>query len=757
MATLTVTTTTTSTTNAIMDHNNTNGHCQSPELQQQPRRNLTQAFEALCLTVSSSSPNDNDDEMANKEETSEYQRRAGGTGVYESSSSSSLLSPTGVADEHQQAALLLLEPRTKPLPKQQPPPPVVVDPNDATTMTNGGLLHPPTITLVEDLQRDLTDACVLRVSLYSIVHDINKEAAALATLDPLLAAAGSSLLPDIACPLLQAFSNQSRGIGPMPAASAAFADNEQHHAMIDEEKWLLAEVQKHHAAAESSSFDHHPDSSCPATFRQAMGEKEYDLPPHLVGRTQLWKPSRSWWEAKSGKNPWIQPSLHNQRWRYLWPLIHYHKFLAKCIKKLKRNSLDVTISAHPVSIFLRHEVCAVSDHLAAISLFGSELWMRCLPDFDGWIDTASNSSSNDETETTSLSRYRRYVQSLPLRSRRENAGDDDVDNNPVWRAQIDSAFSRAMQQQQINNNNSDFSYATNSVSKQQKQHGHAEHTAATESTTHHNQQPQLPPTTPHHHHHQPHELLDKDNYNHTSPKSATTAAASSDVKIPQQIHGVPPPRHFYRWYDANSVHSELSTNTSYSAAAAAAVAYTDYHHQLNHHHPHHHYPTLNHHPNLHNVYPLHLSYYPTPVDASVQHHQHLPPPTHSTAFYHHHAGQAAAAAPIPSPATAAYPWMSYYHPMYAYHEAATTTPAEENNMPVTPVSTATSGSHHHHQRHHHHSSAHPQYTTGGNDTTISSSPSWWAHLEQVAHMGMATPSTPRRPPRKTPHKSMTKS
>jgi hypothetical protein len=229
------------------------------------------------------------------------------------------------------------------------------------------------------------------------------------------------------------------------------------------------------------------------------------------------------------------------------------------------------------------------------------------------------------------------------------------------------------------------------------------------------------------------------------------------VKIPQQIHGVPPPRHFYRWYDANSVHSELSTNTSYSAAAAAAVAYNDYHHQLNH-HPHHYHPTLNHHPNLHNVYPLHLSYYPTPVDASVQHHQHLPPPTHSTAFYHHHhhhAGQAAAAAPIPSPATTAYPWMSYYHPMYAYHEAAT--PAEES-MPVTPVSTATSGSHHHHQRHYHHSSAHQQYTTGGNnDTTISSSPSWWAHLEQVAHMGMATPSTPRRPPRKTPHKSMTKS
>lgn len=32
-------------------------------------------------------------------------------------------------------------------------------------------------------------------------------------------------------------------------------------------------------------------------------------------RTQLWKPSRSWWEAKSGKNPWIEPNSHNKRWR----------------------------------------------------------------------------------------------------------------------------------------------------------------------------------------------------------------------------------------------------------------------------------------------------------------------------------------------------------------------------------------------------------------------------------------------------------
>ena len=62
--------------------------------------------------------------------------------------------------------------------------------------------------------------------------------------------------------------------------------------------------------------------------------------------------------------------------RYLWPLIHYHKFLAKCIKKLKRNNVDVKTSLSPVSAFLREEVCAVSDHLAATSKFTSDEWME---------------------------------------------------------------------------------------------------------------------------------------------------------------------------------------------------------------------------------------------------------------------------------------------------------------------------------------------------------------------------------------------
>jgi hypothetical protein len=190
-----------------------------------------------------------------------------------------------------------------------------------------------------------------------------------------------------------------------------------------------------------------------------MGEKEYENPIASlpgVSRTQLWKPSRSWWEAKSGKNPWIEPTSHNKRWRYdlhlasreyavlyctlssalffdftlryLWPLIHYHKFLAKCIKKLKRNGVDVKISLSPVAVFLREEVCAISDHLAALSLFDSDEWMKCLPHFRGWTDP------NDEDL------LREAVSMLKLRTLNDVA---DVDS-PLLRSQIDEHFLQSM-------------------------------------------------------------------------------------------------------------------------------------------------------------------------------------------------------------------------------------------------------------------------------------------------------------------------
>jgi hypothetical protein len=102
--------------------------------------------------------------------------------------------------------------------------------------------------------------------------------------------------------VLQETHSLSLGTGTTPSLFAASC-------IVDDEEWLLSTIQNRPADEVRS---------CPATFAQAMGEKEYESPiASLAGksRTQLWKPSRSWWEAKSGKNPWIEPSLHNKRWR----------------------------------------------------------------------------------------------------------------------------------------------------------------------------------------------------------------------------------------------------------------------------------------------------------------------------------------------------------------------------------------------------------------------------------------------------------
>ena len=116
--------------------------------------------------------------------------------------------------------------------------------------------------------------------------------------------------------------------------------------------------------------------------------------------------------------------------RYLWPLIHYHKFLAKCIKKLKRNGVDVKSSVSPVAVFLREEVCAVSDHLAAVSLFDSDEWMECLKHFNGWNESSETAQENS----------RQLVSKLKLRGLYEPG---DVDS-PLLRSQIDEQYLRAM-------------------------------------------------------------------------------------------------------------------------------------------------------------------------------------------------------------------------------------------------------------------------------------------------------------------------
>jgi len=289
----------------------------------------------------------------------------------------------------------------------------------------------PHFQMCDGLGLDLPRSVIDRCSLYSVIHGINKEVVDMASNDQ---NCHVDELKDEGSALVQAVN------GPAKSYMKG-SDPQMMLAVMDEEKFILAAIA---SRTESETMIR----DCPETFAEAIGESDaltisddgagsgHSENPLLVVsamRTQLWKPSRSWWEAKSGKNPWIEPTLHNKRWRYLWPLIHYHKFLAKCIKKLKRNQVDVKTSLSPVSAFLRHEVCAVSDHLASVSKFGSEEWMTYLPDFQGW----NNADMNPEHEQ----KLRDIIKTLPLKKLSDTK--DDVES-PHFRNIINDSFSKSM-------------------------------------------------------------------------------------------------------------------------------------------------------------------------------------------------------------------------------------------------------------------------------------------------------------------------
>ena len=536
----------------------TTAEVKSPD--EKPRRNLTQAFEALCVISAG--------ETEKEEKTDDVYA------VQNDASSKNLISPTSVVQEiHDETGFQL-----------------------------------PVLDMHPDLSRDLTPECIARVSCYSILHDINKEASAFAAHDSL---AIGALENEHWCPLVVAATGQRR--------SDRFQSDpiSVEQAVIDEEKWLLATIADRKSAISEST-------QCPATFLQAIGEMEYENPVHAVtghARTQLWKPSRSWWEAKSGKNPWIEPASHNKRWRYLWPLIHYHKFLAKCIKKLKRNGVDVKHSISPVSVFLREEVCAVSDHLASVSVFGSEAWMDCLQHFNGW------------TVQGATEEYRAFVATLSLRPLQEPG---DVDS-PVLRNQIDEAFLRTMQAQR--DQLVDFASTQQSSASKSKRHSDS-NDASTQAAV----SSGPPPTHP-----------------GRSPQSA----------VPRQIHGVRRPRYFPNggWYqgwdasfqhqhDNSSVHSELSTN-SYPQP------------QYDPNRPPHYSPHHFSHPSL---YPSPYGYMPHPM--YPPHEASHPDDAHSTGGYPVHHGTRYAGGWM-DPAMAAYAMQQqFYHhhhssPSSPYHPPST--------------------------------------------------------------------------------------
>jgi len=119
--------------------------------------------------------------------------------------------------------------------------------------------------------------------------------------------------------------------------------------------------------------------------------------------------------------------------RYLWPLIHYHKFLAKCIKKLKRHGFTDFLdpNASTVISFLRYEICAVSNHLAACSKFDSDQWLSALKHFEGWNDTS--------VEAQEVVRV--LVAKQKLRSFMESR---DVQSSPLLRKAMESVVANSV-------------------------------------------------------------------------------------------------------------------------------------------------------------------------------------------------------------------------------------------------------------------------------------------------------------------------
>jgi hypothetical protein len=254
-------------------------------------RNLSHAFDALCITDDAHPSLQVLDNADNEQQQ----------GRRKTKSATPLISPTSVGEslttfEDNTSSTDLFD-RLEAAPESAADTSLLVDDDDQ----HSTLLH-------ADLARELTHACLERVSLYSIIHDINKEATAMAAADtcpgldeeeelaPLTETASST-------PETPVHANTGVASNTMDATSTATNKSPCSLALVDEEEWLLATI----ASREPSE-----PRACPDTFLQAMGEQDYD---NTSTRTQLWKPSRSWWEAKSGKNPWMEPTLHNKRWR----------------------------------------------------------------------------------------------------------------------------------------------------------------------------------------------------------------------------------------------------------------------------------------------------------------------------------------------------------------------------------------------------------------------------------------------------------
>jgi len=187
----------------------------------------------------------------------------------------------------------------------------------------------PRFHLHEDLRGEMSQGLIDRVSFYSIVRDINKEATDAAMTDPKghlynngrtsnnRKAGGKEVVRAKdgtvhAHPIQSKESNNILVLAGNTDGGESDLAPDMGAALLDEEWWLLSAMASR--SPEEVALNH--ASALPSTFSEALGEKDNSTADvSSSSKTQLWKPGRSWWEAKSGKNPWVEPVVHNNRWR----------------------------------------------------------------------------------------------------------------------------------------------------------------------------------------------------------------------------------------------------------------------------------------------------------------------------------------------------------------------------------------------------------------------------------------------------------
>ena len=169
----------------------------------------------------------------------------------------------------------------------------------------------PQFQLHDSLRGTLSQGVINRVSFYSILRDINQEVldnfdtgggGNIQLHDPNQEEEQNSIL------IISCLNDDDDESNNEPLLNIDASTTRQQGILIDEEWWLISVI----ASRTPESIKNQSTELLPSFF-EAMGESDND--DESPSKTKLWKPSQSWWDAKSGKNPWVEPVVHDNRWR----------------------------------------------------------------------------------------------------------------------------------------------------------------------------------------------------------------------------------------------------------------------------------------------------------------------------------------------------------------------------------------------------------------------------------------------------------